>query len=207
MEYLAMHACEFACTAVPSFVVYLILRRLVCRRSNAYVPSAALAAVFAAYLFALLHFTGAGTLHDALRFGFDLNPHQMSLIPFANFSEDVEGHLLNILLFVPLGLLVPMLSMSHSEVLPVTMMAIATSLVIEISQLLNSRVTDIDDLIMNVAGALIGYSVFRSIARTRKRRSEKASATIIAAAMITAAFLGRFLLYDEMGLAKALFGF
>ena len=32
-------------------------------------------------------------------------------------------------------------------------------------------------------------------------------AIIIAAAMIAAAFLGRFLLYDEMGLAKVLFGF
>ena len=40
-----------------------------------------------------------------------------------------------------------------------------------------------------------------------KDRPGKTTGMAIAAAMITAAFLGRFLLYDEMGLAKVLFGF
>lgn len=207
MNYLVLYTCEFVCTAFLAFFAYLILRRFICGRQNTCAPSAALAAVFAVYLFALLHFTGAGTLHDALRFGLDFNPHQMNLIPFANFTEDVEGHLLNILLFVPFGLLVPMLSGSRLQALPITATAIATSLVIEFSQLLNSRVTDADDLLMNVIGALIGYGVFGLIDKKRKKQSDQMSGIIIAAAMIAAAFLGRFLLYDEMGLAKMLFWF
>ncbi|MDO4851180.1 MAG: VanZ family protein [Actinomycetota bacterium] len=207
MDYLALYACELVCTAVPAFIAYLVLRKLASNRANLAVPPGALAALFAAYLFTLMHFTGVGTLHDALRFGLDFNPHQMNLTPFANFTEDVEGHLLNILLFVPLGLLVPMLSGSRLRALPITATAIATSLVIEFSQLLNSRVTDADDLLMNVIGALIGYGVFRLIDKKRKKRSDQTSWMIIVAAMIAAAFLGRFLLYDEMGLAKMLFGF
>ena len=207
MEYLALYACEFTCTAVPAFIVYLAIRKLKRNRQNDSFPPVSLAAVFAVYLFALLHFTGAGTLHDALRFGLDLNPHQMSLTPFANITEDAEGHLLNVLLFVPLGLLAPMLSERCREALPVTATALATSLAIEISQLLNSRVTDIDDLLMNVAGTLIGYCVFRFVDQKNKNQSGKTTGVVIAATMIAAAFLGRFLIYDEMGLAKMLFGF
>ena len=203
MEYLALYACEFACTAVPAFIAYLAFRR----KLNADAPSIALATVFAVYLFALLHFTGVGTLHDALRFGLDLNSHQMNLVPFANFSEDVEGHLLNILLFVPFGLLMPMISGRRQGALPVVAMATATSLIIEVSQLLNSRVTDVDDLLMNAIGALIGYCVFRLIDQKSKNQSGKPTRMAIAVAMIAAAFLGRFFLYDEMGLAKVLFGF
>ena len=207
MEYFALNACEFVCTAVPAFIAYLAPKRLMCGRSDAAAPSAVLAAVFAAYLFALLHITGTGTLHDSPRFGLDLNPHQMNLVPFANFSEDVEGHLLNILLFVPLGLLMPMFSGCRQWALPVAATAIATSLAIEISQLLNSRITDIDDLLMNVAGALIGYCVFRLINQKNMNQSGKTTGMGIAAAMRAASFLSRFPLYDEMGLAKVLFGF
>ena len=207
MEHLALCTCEFAFTAAPALIAYLVLRRLVYDRSDAGNPSSALAAAFAAYLFALLHFTGAGTLHDALRFGLVLNPHQMNLTPFSSFAGDVEGHVLNVLLFMPLGVLVPMLSGNRLRALPLTAMAIAVSLAIEFSQLLNSRVTDIDDLLMNVAGTLIGYCAFRLLEQKGKKQPVKLPGTVIAAAMIAAAFLGRFLLYDEMGLAKILFGF
>ncbi len=35
------------------------------------------------------------------------------------------------------------------------------SLIIELSQLFNRRITDIDDLMMNTLGALIGWAIFR----------------------------------------------
>lgn len=60
----------------------------------------------------------------------------ISLIPFANFSEDVEGHLLNVLLFVLLGLLVSLFCENRHGILPVAAMAFATSLVVEVRQLL-----------------------------------------------------------------------
>lgn len=205
MEHLALYACEFACTAVPAFIVYLALGPLIRARTNNSAPSAVLASIFIIYLFALLHFTGAGTLHDALRFGLDFNPCQINVIPFANFTEDVEGHLLNVLLFVPLSLLVPMSSGGYLKALPVVATAIVTSLTIEFSQLLNSRVTDIDDLLMNVIGALIGYAIFRIL--FRRRCDDGRPSVLVMASMLVAAFLGRFLLFDEMGLAKMLFGF
>ena len=199
--------CEFACTSVPSFVAYLGFDRFKCYCRHAGASSMIPAAFFAIYLFVLLHLTGAGTLHDALRFGIDFNPHQLNLIPFGNFFQDVEGHMLNVLLFVPLGLLVPMISRKRLNVSHVTAMAIATSAVIEISQLLNSRVSDIDDFIMNVVGALIGYGLFLGIASRRKEAFREGPGLGVIAAMAASAFLGRFLFYNEMGLAKLLLGF
>ena len=165
-----------------------------------------LAITFVVYLFALFHFTGAGTLHDALRFGVDFNPHQANWLPLLGFFGDVEGHLLNILLFVPLGILVPMLSGRSLGVLHMILMASVTSGIIEASQLLNSRVTDIDDLLMNVFGALMGYWLFCRIKPRGSEHSCKKHGISLSVAMI-AAFFGRFFLYDEMGLAKMLFGF
>lgn len=168
MEYLVIYACELACTAIPAFIAFLAYGRLRRRNQSSAASSVALAAVFSAYLFALLHFTGAGTLHDAMRFGVDFNPHLLSLVPFAGFFRDIEGHVLNVLLFVPLGLLVPMVSGARPGALRMALMAAATSVAIEASQLLNSRVTDVDDLLMNVIGALLGYRLLMCVSQARK---------------------------------------
>ena len=63
--------------------------------------------VFVFYIIALYHFTGAGTLYDGMRYRFSL-PDQLNLIPFSNTIDPV-GYLLNVVLFLPLGLLVPLL--------------------------------------------------------------------------------------------------
>ena len=207
MEYLAIYVCELACTAIPAFIAFLAYGRLRRRNRSSGASSVALAAVFSAYLFALFHFTGAGTLHDAMRFGMDFNPHQLSLVPFTGFLGDIEGHVLNVLLFVPLGLLVPMVSGTRPDALRMALMAVATSVAIEVSQLLNSRVTDVDDLLMNIIGALLGYGLLTLVSQTRKERSNEGPGIILPTVMIVAAFLGRLLLYDEMGLAKLLFSF
>lgn len=208
MEYFVLNAYEFACTAAPAFIAYLVFARAGRggrRPSGA--SSVVLAAVSSVYLFALMHFTGAGTLHDAMRFGFDASPHQTSWIPLVSFFDDIGERALNVLLFAPLGLLAPMVSGVRFGTLTAAVMAAATSAAIEVSQLLNSRITDVDDLLMNVLGAVLGYGVFMLIASREKGGSCDGPGIGLPVSMIAAAFFARFLLYDEMGLAKVLFGF
>lgn len=88
----------------------------------------------------------------------------INLIPFADgFSL---SFLLNILLFLPLGLLCPIISHSFRNIRSVLLLSLGISLCIEVSQLFTlHRATDINDLITNVAGAVIGYLFYKAAAK------------------------------------------
>ncbi len=47
------------------------------------------------------------------------------------------------------------------------------SLAIELGQLLDNRITDIDDLSMNTLGAIIGYLLYRVLFKMIYKRDEK----------------------------------
>lgn len=73
----------------------------------------------------------------------------------------------NIAAFVPFGLLLPLASRSLRSPIVVLVCAIALSAAIELGQLAVSvglgyayRSTDVDDVILNVLGALVGYVLF-----------------------------------------------
>ena len=78
------------------------------------------------------------------------------------------GFILNIFLFIPLGFLCPLMSKTLERAGNTFFIGLGLSLFIEIVQLFTLyRATDIDDLITNVIGAMIGYLCFRLIAKLR----------------------------------------
>lgn len=87
------------------------------------------------------------------------NPN-INLIPFSDgFSL---SFILNIFLFVPLGFLCPLISKSYQCVKNTLLIGCGLSFSIEIVQLFTLyRATDINDLITNIVGTLIGYFCFR----------------------------------------------
>jgi glycopeptide antibiotics resistance protein len=73
----------------------------------------------------------------------------------------------NVLAFVPLGILLPMAIRTRWPLLVVGVVAVATSVAIEAGQYAISawvgysyRSTDVDDVILNVLGAMIGGAIF-----------------------------------------------
>jgi len=90
----------------------------------------------------------------------------ISLIPFIEFSymsrRSVWYNIIgNLLLFIPLGILLPCLSPRYKNIFRAVAFGAVTSLLIECSQLFTLyRVTDIDDLIVNVIGTLVGYLLY-----------------------------------------------
>lgn len=52
---------------------------------------------------------------------------------------------------------------------------ITFSFIIELSQLFNRRITDIDDLLMNTLGALIGWIIFRLLKEYLSKLQDKVS--------------------------------
>ena len=73
---------------------------------------------------------------------------------------DVENILGNVILFVPVGILCPLLFRKISKWYTMFLGGLGMSLVIEITQLFIDRGPDVDDLILNTAGMMAGYIIF-----------------------------------------------
>lgn len=94
-----------------------------------------------------------------IQYGTIFHP-EISLVPFSE-SMDISM-ILNIILFMPLGFLLPALWKKYNGVIPTLFTGFIFSLVIEISQLfVNYRATDVNDLIMNTLGTLAGWLLYR----------------------------------------------
>lgn len=123
--------------------------------------------VLALYLAAVYNVAGAPELPY-------INPmFNINLIPLVDIASNVSAYLvnsaLNIILFMPLGFILPLLWDSFRSRRAILLTGFLLSLAIELSQLLNYRVTDVDDLITNTLGALLGYELLFFCHRYRKR--------------------------------------
>jgi len=98
----------------------------------------------------------------------------ITLTPFVN--EHPLEFILNVFLFIPLGFLFPLISHVHRHVKKMVLLGFGLSLTIEISQMFTRhRISDINDLIANTLGALLGYLCFALLAKLlrSKRPIEK----------------------------------
>ena len=86
-----------------------------------------------------------------------------NFVPFSGMLSDFTNSCLNVLLFVPLGVLLPCLWREYRTMRRTVLFGLVTSLGIEISQIFTFRATDVNDLITNVAGTAIGYLVGNTI--------------------------------------------
>ncbi|MDE6434822.1 MAG: VanZ family protein [Lachnospiraceae bacterium] len=164
--------------------------------------------VFAVYIFGVFHFTGAGTIFHIKQYGLEYNVETINLMPFSDANMDKVGYGLNVVLFVPLGFLLPLIWSNLNKIKYACTAGILLSLLVELSQLLNIRSTDIDDLILNSAGAMLGFLMFRLYSRITKRDvMPMAYCKYEAAIYISVMFLCRFFFYNELGIAKLLYGF
>lgn len=205
MDQLLFISYELAVTLIPFFIVFILSRRFEKRRGIVSSRSRDIAAVlFALYIFAVFHVTGAGTVYDGLLYRLEFRPEEIHLIPFSN-GFDITA-LFNILLFLPFGILVPLIWAKMDHPVWILCSGFSFSLLIELSQLLNRRRTDIDDLILNTFGALIGFAIYKFFARASKHHPQ-ATPNRMLFIYIAAMFLGHFLLFHDMGLAKLLYGF
>lgn len=85
----------------------------------------------------------------------------INLVPFVGVSNNLFEYVLNIILFIPVGFLLPMLWKKFEKMYITFLWGFFFSLSIEMIQLLNNRITDIDDLITNTVGTIIGYFFFK----------------------------------------------
>ena len=106
-------------------------------------------------------------------------PFRVNLVPLVNlFDYDNRRDLLlnvigNVAMFIPSGIVLPIIYKRLDSFIKVSLAGGGISLCIEIIQLpFRVRASDIDDLILNTVGVMIGYGIYAMI-RYLKRRKKK----------------------------------
>ena len=69
----------------------------------------------------------------------------------------------NLALFIPLGLLLPLLYEKMDKIWKIAFFGFCLSVAIELWQLVLPRASDVDDVILNTIGALVGFLIFLAI--------------------------------------------
>ena len=96
----------------------------------------------------------------------------VNLVPFDALSTSPVQYCLNIILFLPIGIIAPLIWKQLGHLKNVILLGGGLSFFIEFMQMFNFRATDVDDLIANTAGAVLGFVLVKVIAGKRISREE-----------------------------------
>lgn len=136
--------------AIVLVPVFLILHWTVYHRN---LRKSILYCLFSLYLAAVFALVGIPNI-TYIRVEMNLN-----LIPFWGMAEDFHNSILNILLFIPLGIFLPVLNEQFRRKQNAIAFGFGMSLLIELLQIFTFRATDVNDLITNVSGTLVGFLI------------------------------------------------
>ncbi|MGM0240063.1 VanZ family protein [Enterococcus sp. AZ103] len=152
--------------------------------------------IFIFYLYLVINITGVGTLWDILSYPEIIRIDEISLIPFQ--ASSLMTNLLNAFMFMPLGFLLPLIWKKYRQWFAPISLAFGFSLMVELLQLFNRRVTDINDLMMNTLGAFLGFLIWRGWQCLINQESKEIMAfnKHEAASYIFLSLIGTFFLYN-----------
>lgn len=193
---------EFLSEFLPFLLALVLLRRHGSRDGLLWTV------LFGLYIMAVFYVTDPGTIYGLL----SLKPRHLAylaehinLIPFSRDIQPV-GYGLNVVMFLPLGFLIPTIWEKLGKLRYILAAGCGFSVLIEVSQILSLRGTDVDDVIMNTLGAVLGYGLYRLWDRLTGSRFGQQEAARELPLLILAIFLGRFLLFHRMGLIAVFYG-
>lgn len=139
-----------------SVLPFLILLELLAGKQIPFLPLKHMigCGILGCFLSAILSITGVPAVYE-MRFHAGIN-----LLPFADLASNTLQYIENILLFLPLGVLLPLLFKRFQKLSCCALYGFLFSLSIELMQLFSFRSTDVDDLLMNTLGTIAGFAVF-----------------------------------------------
>ena len=144
---------SFGCFILPSSVWLFLNREKIARKRYRW-RHVAWSYVYMLYCYlAAQKAAGIGTIWDLISYGkLDAT---INLIPFS--SEGFATYILNVIMFMPLGFLLPLIWRRYRKMGRTVLTGFCMSLSIELLQLFCLRVTDVDDLTMNTLGTAVGF--------------------------------------------------
>lgn len=150
---------SFICVILPCLIYQIV----VIKRKNLKVEKNVVihlvwVYIFLLYIYLALSKAGIGSIWDIGRYSDLFRVDEINLIPFD--SVGILTYILNVIMFMPLGFLLPLIWKNFRNIINVLLTGLGFSLAIEFCQLFNLRATDIDDLMMNTLGAVLGYFIW-----------------------------------------------
>ena len=143
---------HFAMVEILPVAVFLVPLYLLLHKSYFRdLPKTIFCFLFAFYLCAVYALVG---LPNITYIRFDLSGN---LIPFRDMLKGLRSTIQNILLFVPLGIFLPLFGDGLRRMKNTVLFGFGMSLVIEAAQIFTYRATDINDLVTNTLGTLLGF--------------------------------------------------
>lgn len=142
--------------------------------------------IFAIYLCAIFAVAGLPDIRY-IRF----NPH-INLSLFAYMFSDATSSLLNVLLFIPMGIFLPILWKDYHPLQKTLLFGFFTSLFVETLQIFTLRATDVNDLLTNTTGTILGWCFahwFLSISNRNSGTNSKKEPFIICFIVFIVMFL------------------
>lgn len=176
---------SFFTTEIAFAAIWLIIRAIVCMRRGVDLKREAMLLLMYVNLAVIIRFTlfpmekVGGEIQPLVFDPAHIIPFNVNFVPFVNIlkhntpGEIVMNILGNVALFIPTGILLPILYLGLDRFYKVIGVGALMSLGIELFQLLfSTRTTDVDDLILNTLGVAIGYAIYAAVyAIIRHRKS------------------------------------
>lgn len=189
---------EFLLIALYYFFYY---RKQQTDRKKIQIKKLILGALFIGYIVFVCELTiiGRGTSHYL----------QMNLNPFSGYIDawkkyslrDLQNCIFNILMFVPLGIFLPLIITKSKEFKWLLLVVVSATLSIETYQTLSGAgIFELDDLINNSLGGIIGYQLYRlgaSIAHHKKVKIKSLVRNLAIPLLMGLIFLGMNIIYSQ----------
>lgn len=172
---------------IVALPIYLICRLIFIKKTKKQVKvfNEILLTIFILYIIGLasqtiIPYWNMGIYSDTGKFYFNIrltnSISEINLIPFKTLYEylfvnntsvsswssvSILNIFANTLLFIPLGLLTPLIWEKYDSFYKILTLGLISTCLIEFIQIFIGRSTDIDDVILNTIGIIIGYTIFK----------------------------------------------
>lgn len=153
------------------------------------------------YIWMVISITGIGSIWDMMAKGGLIATFQQANVSFIPFqSNGIFTYGMNIIMLMPLGFLLPYIWKNFRSPLKAALTGFLFSAFIEFTQLPTNKLADIDDLIMNTLGAVLGYAVWKMIGKYFFNKKEEQRTIALGkhepAIYLSLACICNFLLYN-----------
>ena len=176
MQQILITCREASVAAILLLPVYLLIKKFRLwnwRKCSAYY-------LFAVYLAAVYAAVG---LPDITYYRY--HPH-FNFIPFLYMFSDMETTILNVILFFPLGLLLPVIWQDYRKAWRTFLLGFCMTFSIELLQIFTLRATDVNDLMTNFLGTILGFCCWSLLKITFFRNHISDSSNELAVVFISA---------------------